>query len=184
MTLETFTQGITLVQKCFDLVRDPDTWAIWRKALADISDEDFAAAVMHIVRTREYLPANINLAAVIRETVEKSDTSAEEAWGDVLREVARTGSWGIPEFTDESTKNTVNIIGWKEICLTEQKNMGTIRAHFYRTYNAVRQRQKIKSVDNLIEGAKLKRLAAQIGKQIGSGTKTSGTSANRPVEGS
>ena len=169
MTTETFAKGMALVLKTFNIQPDPQTLAAWEMLLHDIDDQDFIFATIQLCRTKDKAPWN--MAAAIRNEITERNFSSEEAWGEVVREISRTGSYGTPRFSDIRIEKAVQTIGWKEICATENKNMGTLRAHFYRTHEAMGKRECFEDTTKLIDrSAELKQLVASIGRRIPQGT--------------
>lgn len=163
MTHEIFLKGMALLIKSFNLNPDVATLQVWEIALQDVDDRDFERAVMLLMRGREKPP--VNMAAAILKEIEADNFSSEEAWGKVIQEISRTGFYGDPKFDDPAIAKAVQIMGWKDLCNTLQKDMGVTRAHFYRTYEACRKRATMTETYKMIEGsATVKKLVEKIGK--------------------
>ena len=151
---------------------------LWEMSLADIDDGDFITVILHLCRTRERIWPDENLVAIVRQQIDKNKgDSAEEAWGKVLKQIASTGSWGTPKFDDHRLDAAVEILGWKTICGTTDKDMNMMRAHFFRTYQAIQVRSQVSETYRAIEASEVKRLISGIGKPI-----TSLTSLNQETE--
>ncbi|MGD0624264.1 MAG: hypothetical protein ABSB32_06035 [Thermodesulfobacteriota bacterium] len=159
-----FYQGIALLLKTFSISPDEQTIEVWKMLLHDVGDEDFIKAVIHLCRTKEKILPNV--VAAIRNEIEANNFSPEESWQKVLEEISGTGSWGEPKFDDPSIAQAVKSIGWKHICATEVKDMGTLRAHFYRTVKVCRERASLMETYRVIEtNLEIKKmLANEIGK--------------------
>lgn len=88
-----------------------------------------------------------NIIAHIRKYAlgHNEEIGGEEAWGVVLKEMGRCGgAYGTPEFENEIISQSVKAVGWKEICLSE--NIEAVRAHFYKTFNAIKQRSNFEEM--------------------------------------
>ena len=57
----------------------------------------------------------------------------------VLDEVRRTGVYGQPRLPG-LVQRAVDVVGWREICLSE--NVDAVRAHFLRVYEQLAQRAR------------------------------------------
>ncbi len=166
MEWETYLKGLALITSSFRVSPGERNINIWYVGLQDLDDEDFIAAVVTICRTCESLPGE-NLVAVIRNEIEKSKGMApEEAWGQVVRHFGITGRYGEPRFDDPAAAEAVNLIGWKNLCDTRTSEMGTARAHFYRSYAACLKRQQINRTVKLLENAEIRSLLSGIGKTM------------------
>ena len=165
MTRETYLKGMVLLLKSFRIDPDEQTLKVWEMALQDVDDRDFEKAVMMLMRTRERPP--VNMAAAILKEIEADNFSAEEAWGKVVLEMSRTGFYGEPKFDDPAIAKAVQIMGWRDLCNTLQKDMGVTRAHFYRSYEACRKRATMNDTYKMIETSpEVKQLVTKIGNAL------------------
>jgi hypothetical protein len=165
MTRDNYLKGIVLLMKSFRIDPDEQTLKVWEMALRDVDDRDFERAVMVIMRTREKPP--VNMAAAIIKEIEAGNFSAEEAWGKVVQEISRTGYYGEPKFDDPAISKAVQIMGWKDLCSSPNKEIGVTRAHFYRTYEACRKRATMTETYKMIEtSATVRQLVEKIGKAL------------------
>lgn len=64
---------------------------------------------------------------------------SSDAWGEVNEQMARAGSYGQPKFTDPLTERVVKIMGWSNLCRSE--NESADRAHFMRMYDQLREQE-------------------------------------------
>ena len=109
--------------------------------LHDIDTELLKAAARHLGATGTFFPAaaEIRKAAFEIQANAIGVPSAAEAWGEVMREIRRIGSYGSPEFSSELiTKAVHGLGGWRMLCLSE--NNVADRAHFLKIYDAYLQR--------------------------------------------
>lgn len=167
MEEKTFLNGMALICKTFSVNPDRPTLEVWKMLLQDLDDADFIPAVIHLCRTKEKAPPN--LVAAIRNEIGANELTCEEAWQQVAEAIRRVGSWGTPQFKDEAITKAVEALGWKYICQTENNNMGTLRAHFYRTYDACRNRVSIQETFKMIEeNTEIKRLVDGVSKALSS----------------
>jgi hypothetical protein len=144
--------------------------AIWLMTLDGVSELDFTRAVTKIVATLPTLPGpadHVNIGALIKQHIKEATTiTAEEAWAEVTRNIGLVGSYGNPSWSSEPLGKTIKALGWKEICLTPNKDMGTLRAHFFRIYNAQLQREYVDKVSEFRISPETAKLLSGIGKPI------------------
>jgi hypothetical protein len=149
----------------FNRAPSKDQIRLYQLELDDLNERDYIDAVMHICRTREKMFPDDNIVAIIRNQVsQNTQSSAEEAWGKVLKKM--NGGWSEPEFDDQKILEAVNIIGWRVICVTMEKDMNTMRAHFFRTYEAIKARHGVKETQRLIDQSESRKLLGMAGLQI------------------
>ena len=141
LSMQQFIDGIEVVlQSNPGLQANKESLNAWYHIVSDMPHDLFASAVFDICRNLPKTPYGVNLGALIREKACAlalgSFLSAEEAWGEVLDQVRRSGIYGNPSFSNNTIALAVKNIGWKNICLSDVSD-GTIRAHFYRTYSTI-----------------------------------------------
>lgn len=94
----------------------------------------------------EFSPSIPTLMKTIRKVTESpaDRLGAEEAFGLVLQAISRFGQYREPQALQSlppKAAMAVKALGWKNICNTENDDLGTLRAHFYRTFDAVKKRE-------------------------------------------
>lgn len=110
-----------------------ETAAMYHEVLRDLRFGDCERSVGAIVRTSEMFPS----AATIRKEVLRQaglmSPSAAEGWSQVMVLLRDVGRYGRPQFADPAVQKTVDAIGWREIC--DSENQGVLRAHFFKLYD-------------------------------------------------
>ncbi len=166
MIHEIFLQGMAMVVSCHKITIEEKSLAVFEMLLNDIGDEDFMEAIINLCRYMNRLPGE-NLAAIIRNQVERQDgLSAEEAWSEVRKAVCEIGSWGDPKFSKAAIKLSVDALGWKIICMTEDSQLGVLRAHFFRVYDSFIRRQGITETRQMLIEPSVSRMLEGIAKKI------------------
>lgn len=119
------------------------TTSIYETMLSDLDDGVATQAVARLMATAKFLPtiAEIRAAAALVQTGHAR--AGLEAWGDVLREVSRTGAYRIPCFEDRLVGVCVSSLGWRNICLSE--NQAAERARFIEMYDRMAERYRVES---------------------------------------
>lgn len=116
----------------------------WYEGLRDLSEEEFRRGVTKFFKTHKEIYPNTNILAYIREyaLVDELEFPTEaEAWDMVHKEMSRVGgSYGRPEINCEPVQKAVEIITWREICLSD--NPEAVRAHFFKVYNSLLKRHR------------------------------------------
>ena len=119
--------------------------------LKDIPDGELTTTVLQCIAESKFVPT----VAEIRErwhalTTDVMEGDAEEGWLSVKKAIVGVGSYGTPTFTDPITAKTVQAIGWRELC--ESDNQAADRAHFLRIYTGFQSRKT--EIDRLLPGAR------------------------------
>lgn len=114
--------------------------------LSDLNQDQFLKGVRAFCLKHKEIYPNTNIVAYIREygLIDQNRKNSAEAWGEVLEQVGRTGSYGVPEFSTELIKKAVQCVGWRDICLSE--NIGVERAHFLRAYDRLIERENFNAL--------------------------------------
>lgn len=111
------------------------TVEVYVSMLHDIPLNVLNPSVQQCMAESEFLPT----VAKVREKalVLCSPVAPEpmEAWGIVLREIARTGFYNSPKFDDPIITRAVDCIGWQTLCTSE--NAIADRAHFAKVYEGI-----------------------------------------------
>jgi len=141
----TFHRGMKLLERAVPTFKPvpttkdgPGTYDAFYELLKDLSPDIFYAAILRVSTDEEWVSVR-----AIRKAAESVSTpqrrSGIEAWGDVISEVKRVGSYGSPKFSDPIVEHVVAALGWTDICLTE--DIMPLRAHFLRAYESVSNRE-------------------------------------------
>lgn len=113
---------------------------LYHRILADIDGALIEAAVLHWLSTaRPFHPSPGELRDMAY-SLSSHQNSAEEAWGQVKRAISQYGVYRIPQFDDSLVADAANVIGWRELCLSE--NEVANRAHFFKVYDALKARKR------------------------------------------
>ncbi len=108
--------------------------------LQDLTDQEFEKAITEIITTQEEIYASTNIVALIRKKAKQVKAlTAGEAWGIVKKEISSIGYWGKPKFNDSIIEKTVEIIGWRTLCVTERPSIE--RAQFMKIYESLVSRE-------------------------------------------
>lgn len=114
------------------------TVLVYEQMLEDLDCSAASAAVARLVQTSKWLPTIAEIRGAAYELAAVPRRLAGEAWGDVLSEIRRTGSYGIPRFVDPRTAECVRLMGWRNLCLSE--NDAADRARFADLYDGLTER--------------------------------------------
>lgn len=114
--------------------------AVYHRAMADIPFDLAERAVDEWLRTGKFFPA----PAEIRELALRAGVglpAAEIAWQEAQRVIGgyRPGD-PAPLWSSRVLEETVNAVGWSAIKACEADQLGTLRAQFRDTYNALLRR--------------------------------------------
>ncbi len=124
----------------------------WMDTLGDL-DASLVRAVM-ASWTSEWPP---NLGQIRQKALEivisMVDTSTAPSWGDAWEELVeachRVGSYGTPTWSHPCVAKAVDIIGYKEFCLSDVNSMTTWRSQFRDIYQVVVKEFQQQSLEHL-----------------------------------
>ena len=109
---------------------------VYHRLLSDIPDAQLEAAALHVTSENTFFPSAAELRQAAFMLANCNQPSAEEAWG----QVRRAFQYGLNEISDARTRRAVEIMGWRELCLSE--NQVADRAHFMKIYASLSERDK------------------------------------------
>lgn len=109
-------------------------------ALGDLPYEQALGAVRDLAKLDEWIPSPAKIRALVVAQNHGERRSGVEAWGDVLREVARVGWSGSPTWSDPMVASAVGNIGWRAICMAPEGDAAT-RARFIEVYDSLAERE-------------------------------------------
>ena len=79
-----------------------------------------------------FFPKPADIIQYISGNVEQK---AEQAWGDVVTAIRRTGAWGKPQFEDPLIGKILSRFGdWKQLCHTHQTQLESKKRSFIQHY--------------------------------------------------
>jgi hypothetical protein len=121
-----------------------ETLKVYVGMLSDLSLEVLDIALQQCVAESEFFPTVAKIRDVALSLTSSTSVlrSAWEAWEEVRCEISRVGYYRRPQFSNEAVMRAVNMIGWSQLCLSE--NQVADRAHFTRVYEQLVERQKQK----------------------------------------
>ena len=126
--------------------------------LQDIQPEIVAIAVRKLINSSKFLPtiAEIREAANAAANIayERTSLDADQAWGIVQKAIKSVGQYERPSFDDAVLAETVDNLGWKEICQTPVDDTAILRAQFRKAFKTNQNRQKeLKAFQDAAVGA-------------------------------
>lgn len=155
----------------------PDTIRVYLKQLADIPAPAAVAAMERVGKTSTFFPAVAEIREAVASRALGATDTPEAAWAEVIREVQRVGynrpplfSAGRflepakPEFSNDTTRQAVESVGWRLINLTD--DLEEVRKQFVFTWKSLRardhgsiQRGEFDAVTTLPVGERIKEIA-------------------------
>lgn len=117
------------------------TLAVYCEFLADIPLDHLRVVVNQcIIESVEFPPSAGKVRQRYIEMVTPPRLSADDAWGQVVRQIWAVGYIGTPELPDPIVARVVKNMGWRELCASE--NQMADRAHFMRLYTEAADRER------------------------------------------
>ena len=118
---------------------------IYHRVLSDVDGDLLESATMQWLSTaKPFHPTPGELRELCYTLIKSDAPSAEEAWGIVKKAIRQFGSYRKPEFSSNVIAETVEIMGWIELCMSENEEAD--RAHFWRIYAQVSERDKRETI--------------------------------------
>lgn len=110
----------------------------WCAMVGDLGPDEAMLATRAFISDSPHPPT----IADIRKRVAAKDgpPAWEEAWGEVMQQISRTGRNHAPVFSSPAVEQAVDAIGWGAICDSLAEMLGTLRAQFRDVYNGYRGR--------------------------------------------
>ncbi len=137
---ETFKKGIAML--CMAFPNITFIAEFYREMLADLTDVEFQAAVMKIIRQEKEIYPNTNMVAMIRRrALEQNYPTSGEAWEQANR-------WA----TDYAKVHPLVERAAKQIgrwTLTHTENLESTRAHFMKFYDEIVRKEAASSGERL-----------------------------------
>jgi hypothetical protein len=117
------------------------TVGVWNLALADAPPKPILAAAVAWIRANKPHPPS---PGQLLESLGEDEETAEEAWGQVRKEIQRVGYTGTPELTPLARKSIEAVGGpWETMCRTLMAGeLVALRARFLEAYRNIGERQE------------------------------------------
>lgn len=116
---------------------------LWYDMLKDIDYEAMSIGLKKWVSTNKFSPQVSDLREMVASVAVKEDLGWEEAWGTVVNAIRRYGYYqqeSALASLDELTRKAVNIMNFRELCLSE--NVMADRSQFRDIYSNLANRKK------------------------------------------
>jgi macrodomain Ter protein organizer (MatP/YcbG family) len=124
----------------------------WHKYTKDLNFDLVQMAIDKYIATsnKPFAPSISEIRTIVNELENGQHKTDAEAWDVVMTQIRRCGIYeekSALESLDEVTRKAVRAIGYREMCLSENKEI--IRAQFNKYYNSLSTRQKEKEISPL-----------------------------------
>ncbi len=131
MTEAETTKVLTILRSVWpDTKIDQHTITAYHWALGEKSYQDIEQAAKVWMRTGKFFPKPAELLEILSVNKTAGDVVVEAAWGEVMQQAGSVGHRGQPTFSHPLIGEAVRAIGWRDICLTDYADYGTLRAQF------------------------------------------------------
>ena len=127
-----------------------ETMTVYKQLLSDIPVDYLKAGCLKHATENKWFPSVAELRAAAFDVMTNKPTipSAFEAWQEVRESILKYGRDRKPLFSHPVIERSVNVMGWKELCLSENSDYD--RAHFFKVYESMLYRAE-ESVKRLPE---------------------------------
>jgi hypothetical protein len=115
------------------------TIEVYISMLKDIPLEVLTASVEQCMAESEFFPTIAKLRNKALALVAPPRKDPMAAWGEVIRQIQRTGFYRSPHFEDPLIAKAVDCLGWQYLCSSE--NIVADRAHFAKAYEQFVERE-------------------------------------------
>jgi hypothetical protein len=135
-------KAVLVLQSAYPGARMTEMTAeLYEHLLADLDAEVAQRAIARLVCISKFLPTIAEIRDAAADVALGAARSGLEAWGDVLMAIRRTGSYGVPTFTDPLVAECVRILGWRTLCLGDSPE-AVDRARFAELYVDLQRRRR------------------------------------------
>jgi hypothetical protein len=112
----------------------------YKTMLKDIPVEYLKAGALKHASENKWFPTVAELREASFSIMMNKDAipSEFEAWEEVKLACEKIGHYKEPPFSHPLIVRTVNVMGWKELCLSENQEYD--RAHFFKVYKSLSER--------------------------------------------
>lgn len=127
----------TAYPKCDFATQDQKT--LWFEMLGHIDFETAKLVLKKYILNNKFPPTIADLNTLAADITNERLPDTDEAWGEVHKAIRRFGYMEERKALDsmsESTRKTVERIGFQDICKSPLDQMNTLRAQFNRAYDA------------------------------------------------
>nr|DAV12465.1 MAG TPA: replication protein P [Caudoviricetes sp.] len=112
----------------------------------DIPDPILVKAIEALIKESRFLPSVAEIreraAALYKAAQGAEPPDAGRGWGEVVREISRTGYYGKPRISDPVAAEVVRRMGWKEICSAPADETGVLRGQFLKMYAMLQESRR------------------------------------------
>ena len=119
--------------------------SLWYEQLKDLSYEVAAATINKWVSINKWAPTIADIREGAAGLIYGEAKTWGEAWDDTIKAIHAVGLYdvtGTLDRLDDTTRKVVKQIGVANICMSDNGELNTIRAHFKKMYEAEIERQK------------------------------------------
>ncbi len=112
------------------------TCVVYENELAHLDFELANVAIHRMIRMRKFRPTVSEIFETAADVATGERRVGAEAWGDVVKAIRKFGSYAAPEFSDPLVGETVNRMGWRNLCLGDASEASD-RARFAEIYDSL-----------------------------------------------
>ncbi|WP_307973773.1 hypothetical protein [uncultured Dialister sp.] len=140
----------------------------------DIPEPVLLKSIEALIKESRFLPSVAEIreraAALYNSAQGKEPPDAGRGWGEVVREISRTGYYGKPQIRDPVAAEVVRRMGWKEICSAPADETGVLRGQFLKIY-AMLQESRREEHNNraLLQDGKVRGFIASVSGKLAPG---------------
>ena len=140
----------------------------------DIPEPVLLKSIEALIKESRFLPSVAEIreraAALYNSAQGKEPPDAGRGWGEVVREISRTGYYGKPQIRDPVAAEVVRRMGWKEICSATADETGVLRGQFLKMY-AMLQESRREEHNNraLLQDGKVRGFIASVSGKLAPG---------------
>jgi len=115
---------------------------VYVRLLADVPAELLEKATLDHISRSTFFPTIAELRGTAFDLLEQPNDEllTHAAWQQVQAEIQRVGHRGEPQFSDPLVAETVKIMGWHNLCLSD--NPISERSHFVHLFRSLAERKR------------------------------------------
>jgi len=142
---------------------------VWHEMLGDLDYAVANMAVKKLIMQNTFPPAIAEVRKAAAELTNPENLTSSEAWGEVTSAIRNYGYYREGEALASMSPTTAQVVrymGWREICMSEDKDTGVVRGQFLKMYEQTANREQEKKLLPPAMQDEIKQLSKKFGLRL------------------
>lgn len=147
---------LTTLFTAFGQGDDGNRIAVYAKMFNGMPVNVLDAACRKIMYEKTFMPSVAEILQAAQNLVEENQGTRQLTWAEALTEIEKQmrdeGCYGLPRFSTDEIRKTVEAIGWRNLCCGEARDYPIVRAQMKAIYENFCKRNRESGVNKLVCG--------------------------------